>query len=128
MHANEREYVDKIVKAIIGAAYKVSNQLGSGFLEKVYERALAIELREQGLKVKTQFAVPVQYKGNTIGTYVADMLVADKILLELKCVECFTKDHLAQCINYLKATNLNICLLINFQCSKLEWKRVVYNF
>lgn len=128
MDANEREFIEINVKKIIGAAYEVSNQLGSGFLEKVYENALAIELRNRDIQVVTQAELPVYYKGKRVGNYYADMLVAEHVLLELKCVSKLSKEHMAQCINYLKAGNLNICLLVNFQHPKVEWQRIVYNF
>lgn len=128
MDANKREYIDGIAKKIIGAAYEVSNELGSGFLEKVYERSLAIELKGQGIELETQVNLPVNYKNQLVGTYITDMLVAKQIMVELKCVEKLAKVHTAQCINYLKASNLPICLLINFQHPKVEWKRIVHDF
>jgi GxxExxY protein len=128
MNANEREYVEEVVKTVIGAAYEVSNNLGSGFLEKVYERALTYELKEKGLEVETQVPVPVKYKGHDVGHYVADMIVAKKVLVELKCVDGLTDAHIAQCINYLRATGLNLCLLFNFQKPKVELKRIVHNY
>ncbi|MES9870143.1 MAG: GxxExxY protein, partial [Sedimenticola sp.] len=106
----------------------VSNHLGSGFIEKVYERALALELSNQGIRHQTQVPVPVSYKGQAVGDYVADILVEGKLLVELKCVEAFTEQHMAQCLNYLKASGLNLCLLINFQKPRVEWKRVVLNY
>ena len=122
MNANERE---SLVKNVIGAVYEVSNVLGSGFLEKVYEKALLAELRARGMRAQTQVPFPVLYKGESVGEYFADMLVEDCLLIELKCCEGFSNEHLAQCLNYLRASGKNIALLVNFQKPKAEWKRVV---
>ena len=127
MNQSERQEIEETIRTVIGAAYEVSNQLGAGFLERVYEQALLIELRASELEVESQIPLAVYYKGNEIAKYVADILVNGKVLVELKCVDRLTSDHMAQCINYLKATNLNICLLINFQRRKVEWKRIVNN-
>ena len=123
MNANERE---SIVEKLIGAVYEVSNVLGAGFLEKVYERALLKELASVGLHAQAQVRFPVIYKGQCVGEYLSDIVVENEIVVELKCVESFTKEHLAQCINYLKATNLKLAFIINFQKPKVEWKRIVY--
>jgi GxxExxY protein len=127
MHANKREF-DSLMQTIVGAAYEVGNVLGCGFLEKLYERALVKELTLRGLKVERQVQCPVAYKGEPIGDYFADLVVEGKIIVELKCVDRLGNDHMAQCINYLKATGITIALLINFQRPKVEWKRVVYRF
>jgi GxxExxY protein len=124
MNANERE---STVEKLIGAVYEVSNVLGAGFLEKVYERALVKELALVGLHAKAQVRFPVVYKGHCVGEYLADIIVENEIVVELKCVESFTNEHMAQCINYLKATNLKLALLVNFQKPKVEWRRIVYN-
>ncbi|MGB7761947.1 MAG: GxxExxY protein [Bryobacteraceae bacterium] len=116
------------MEAVVGAAYEVSNVLGAGFLEKVYERALFRELTLRGLAVRTQVPYPVAYKGQTVGEYAADLLVENQLIVELKCVEAFSYDHLAKCINYLKAARLRLALLINFQKPKVEWRRVVYGW
>jgi len=128
MNTNEHEskQEDAVIKAVIGAAYEVSNVLGAGFLEKVYERALTRELSARGLAVRSQVSYPVIYKGNCVGAYVADLLVENQVLVELKCVDCFSNEHLAQCINYLKASHVRLALLINFQRPKVQWKRVIY--
>ncbi len=123
----EFEHLNNLTEKIIGAAFEVANELGPGFLEKVYERALKYELEEQGIKTQGQVQIPISYKTKPIGTYMADILVEEKILIELKCVNGFAKEHMAQCINYLTATGLKICLLINFQKPKVEWKRIVKN-
>src|ERR1051325_3637900 len=118
--------VDSVVEVVIGAAYEVSNALGAGFLEKVYERALARELALRGLAVKSQVPYRVDYKGQLVGEYVADLIVENCVLIELKCVERFSNEHIAKCINYLKASHLRLALLINFQKPKVEWKRIIY--
>ena len=118
-------HADEITEAILGGAFEVANTLGCGFAEKVYERALTYELRERGLRVKPQALLRVPYKGRVVGEYLADLLVEEQIVVELKCAENLAPEHMAQCINYLKAADLRIALLINFQRSKLEWKRIV---
>ncbi|MDB5400472.1 MAG: hypothetical protein JWQ55_2490 [Rhodopila sp.] len=110
---------------IIGCAFVVSNTLGAGFLEKVYENALAHELRKGGLAVEQQHNVAVHYDGVVVGAYAADMLVENAVLVELKAVSALDAVHRAQCINYLKATRLRLCLLINFGNPRLEIKRLV---
>ena len=96
-----------------------------GFLEKVYERALIRELALRGVRAKAQVSFPVCYKGQYVGEYMADLVVEEKLIIELKCVDRFANEHLAQCINYLKASALGVALLINFQRPKVEWKRVL---
>ena len=114
-----------LTEGVIGSAFEVANVLGSGFLEKLYERALIRELALRRLSAKAQFSFPVCYKGQYIGEYVADLVVEEKLIVELKCVEHFVDQHLAQCINYLKASRLRVALLINFQRPKVEWKRIL---
>jgi GxxExxY protein len=116
---------DKITEDVIGAAFEVANVLGAGFLEKVYERALLRELAVRGVKAKVHVLFPVKYKGQRVGDYIADLLVEDRVIVELKCVDRLAKEHWAQCINYLKASGLRTALLINFQKPKLEWRRVL---
>jgi GxxExxY protein len=94
---------------------QVPKMLGAGLLEKVYEWALVQELTLRGLSVKSQALFPVGYKGQCVGDYVADLLIEDKLIVELKCVDEFANEHLAQCINYLKASGMKLALLINFQ-------------
>ena len=117
-----------ITELVIGCAYTVANTLGPGFLEKVYENALAHEMRKNGLDVKQQYAVNVHYDGIVAGEYVADLLIENEILVELKAVKGLDSVHLAQCMNYLKATGLHVCLLINFGTAKIEVKRIVNHF
>lgn len=104
----------EITERIIGAAYEVYNILGYGFLEKVYENALVIELRGAGLDVKQQHPITVVYKGEIIGEYFADLVVEDKVIVELKSVSALDPAHEVQLVHYLKATGLEVGLLINF--------------
>ncbi len=115
--------INDITYAINGAVFEVNRILGPGFLEKVYENALIVELREKGLKVENQVPIKVSYKGSTVGDYIADIIVEGQILLELKTVEQLNKTHTAQLLNYLKATGLSIGILINFFHEKAEIKR-----
>lgn len=94
-----------LTEAVIGSAFEVANVLGAGFLEKVYERALVRELASRGVSAKAQVSFPVSYKGQYVGEYVSDLLVEEKVIVELKCVDRFANEHLAQCINYLKASH-----------------------
>jgi GxxExxY protein len=125
----EEEQMDlnEITYKINGAVFEVSRVLGAGFLEKVYENALLIELRKRGLKAESQVPLKVSYKGEVVGEYVVDILVEDAVILELKAVEQIQKIHEAQLLNYLKATGVNIGLLINFKYPKAEIKRFVLN-
>ncbi len=126
MDPGETESLNKLAEAVVGAAYEVANQLGSGFLEKVYERALLRELRLRSIPAEAQATIRVMYKGERVGEYFADLLVDGRLIVELKCIEQFTNEHLAQCLNYLKATGNHLALLINFQKTKVEWRRVVH--
>ena len=121
MHTDE-EIVNRITERIIGCAYKVANKMGCGFMEKCYENALAHELRKEGLHVEQQRAIQVLYDGIVVGDYVADLVVEGKVLVELKAIKSLDEIHSAQCINYLAATGMPICLLINFS-RKVEVKR-----
>lgn len=107
---------------IISCAYKVHNTLGAGFLEKVYENALMIELQKAGLNVQQQSNIPVYYDGALVGDYYADIIVEGKVILELKAIENLAAIHEVQLVNYLKGTKLEIGLLINFG-SSIEVKR-----
>lgn len=122
------EEMNQITEKVIGCAYKVSNRLGTGFLEKVYENALAHEIKKAGLRVEQQCGIFVYYDDIIVGNYDADLLVEDCIIVELKTVKALDETHFAQCINYLKATRLQICLLINFYKSRIEIKRIVNQF
>ena len=120
-HGSESE----LTEAVIGSAFEVANVLGAGFLEKVYERALIRELALRGVRAKAQVSFPVSYKGQYMGEHVADLVVEEQLVVELKCVDHLANEHLAQCINYLKASGLHVALLVNFQRPKVEWKRVL---
>jgi len=111
-----------------GAVFEVSNTLGAGFLEKVYERALLRELALRGIRAKAQAPISVSYKGHRVGEYIADIVVEDELVVELKCVERLSDEHMAQCLNYLRASGLRFCLLVDFQKPKVEWKRVIQGF
>ena len=124
----DRKHYDNISERIIGCAFIVSNALGSGFLEKVYENALAHELNKAGLGVTQQIAIKVEYDGVNVGSYVADLVVENAILVEVKAVRALDAMHDAQCLNYLKATGLKVCLLLNFAKPRLEFKRRVNGF
>ena len=100
--------------------------LGAGFLEKVYENALAHEMREAGLSVAQQKGITVYYNGTVIGDYVADLVVEETIVVELKASKTLDPAHTAQCINYLKATGMHLCLLLNFGRPRLEIHRVAH--
>jgi GxxExxY protein len=117
--------LNAVTEQIIKCVFKVSNTLGIGFLEKVYENALAHELRKAGLKVVQQHAITVRYDGVVVGDYVVDLLVEDCVLVELKAVKELNDIYKAQCLNYLKATGLRVCLLINFGNPKAEVRRLV---
>jgi GxxExxY protein len=111
----------------IGYAFTVINALGVGFLEKIYENALAHELRKAGLKVTQQHGMTVMYDGVKLGDYCADLLVEDALLVELKVAKALDDSHRLQCVNYLKATGLQLCLLLNFGKLRLEIKRLAHN-
>ena len=118
-------YVD-ITRKIIGAAFEVYKEFGYGFLEKVYENALLLELTDSNLKADSQKTISVVYKGRTVGNYTADIVVEDKVLVELKAEKAYNPKHEAQLIHYLKATNLRVGLLINFGESTCKPKRIIY--
>jgi GxxExxY protein len=125
---SSREELNRITERIIGCAYTVGNKLGNGFLEKVYENALAHELRRAGIKVEQQYPIKVYYDGVVVGDYVADLLVEDRVLVELKAIKALGDIEMAQCLNYLKATNSRICLLLNFGQPRIQVRRIVHNF
>jgi len=127
MNADERR-VNELTEKIIGCAYDVANGLGAGLLEKPYENAMRIDLQRAGLAVLQQHPIQVMWRGEVVGDYCADLLVEGSVIIELKAVKALDEIHLAQCLNYLKATGLRICLLINFGKPQLEIKRVVRNF
>ena len=127
MHADSAR-LNEITETIIGCAYRVANGLGVGFLEKVYENALAHELRKMGFAVEQQKPVDVWYDGVIVGVYVADLFVEALVPVELKAAKAIDDIHLAQLLNQLTASKLSVGLLLNFGTSKLGVKRVVNNF
>jgi len=124
MDRDQNEF-DEVTGKIIGCAFTVSNTLGAGFLEKVYENALAHELRKAGLRVEQQKPITVEYDGVVVGEYVADLVVNGSVIVELKAVKALDQIHYAQCLNYLRATGMKVCLLLNFGTPKLQIKRFV---
>jgi len=117
--------INDLTYKINGAVYEVNKELGSGFLEKVYEKALLLELSDRGIKAESQVPIKVEYKGKEVGDYYADIIVEKKVILEIKAVEALKKIHEAQLLNYLKATGYKIGLLINFTHPKAVIKRFV---
>ena len=115
---------EDLTETILKACFEVSNELGAGFLESVYEKALLIALRQQGLKAENQVPVSVTFRGEGVGDFFADILVERKVLIELKAVKTLAPEHPAQVINYLKATGLQVSLLVNFGNPKLEYRRL----
>jgi GxxExxY protein len=105
---------DDVTEKIIGCAYTVHNKLGPGFIEKVYENALRIELEKLGLRVKQQEPINVTYDGQVVGEYFADLWVNDRVVIELKAAQMLVKQHEVQLVNYLTATNIDCGLLLNF--------------
>jgi GxxExxY protein len=115
----------EISEAIIGAAFEVSNKLGCGFLERVYENALAVELRGRHHDVEQQKPMEVWYKGHMVGMYQADMLVDGEVIVELKAVTALDRTHRSQCLNYLKAIGKKTGLVINFGPARIDVQRVI---
>lgn len=118
--------VNVITQKIIGCAFDVSNTLGTGFVEKVYENSLVHRIRKDTeFAVAQQYPIQVIYDGVIVGEFFVDLLVAERVLVELKAVSSLNQDHVAQALNYLRATGLEVCLLINFGRSKIEVKRLL---
>ena len=117
--------LENLTGAIIGAAFDVSSMLGHGFLEAVYHNALAYELAQRGMAVETKAPLEVRYKGQTVGAYQADLLVERSVVVELKAIDGLGKSHISQVLNYLRATNLNVGLLLNFGTPRLQFRRVL---
>jgi GxxExxY protein len=114
---------EQITKSVIGCAFEVINELGAGFLESVYEKALLLALRQKNLSAVSQHSIKVNFRGECVGDFYADIFVEDKVIVELKAVKVIAPEHQAQIINYLKATGIEVGLLINFGNPKLEYKR-----
>jgi GxxExxY protein len=120
---DKRKLHEGITKTIIGCAFEVINELGSGFLESVYEKAMMVALADAGLSVESQCSIKVMFRKKVVGDFYADLLVESKVLIELKAVKAIAPEHQAQIINYLNATGIEVGLLINFGNPKLEFKR-----
>lgn len=114
---------EQITKSVIGCAFEVINELGAGFLESVYEKALLLALRQKGLSAISQHPVKVLFRGECVGDFYADIFVEEKVIVELKAVKAVAPENQAQIINYLNATEIEVGLLINFGNPKLEYKR-----
>ena len=128
MNTDEHGYLESLTERVLAAIFEVSNILGAGFLEKVYQRALLRELALRGIRATAQASLAVTYKSHPVGEYFADVLVEGVLVIELKCVERLANEHMAQCLNYLRASGLGLCLLVNFQKPKVEWKRIINGF
>ena len=114
---------EQITKSVIGCAFEVINELGAGFLESVYEKALLLALRQKGLSAISQHPIKVLFRGECVGDFYVDLFVEEKVIVELKAVKAIAPEHQAQIINYLNATGIEVGLLINFGSPKLEYKR-----
>lgn len=116
---------EELTEKILGAAFKVQNTLGSGFLEKVYENAIVVELRRVGIGLEQQKPLQVKYDGTIVGEYLADLVVEGRVVVEIKAVSQLDPVHEAQLLNYLKATGIRVGLLLNFGQPKLKYRRRV---
>jgi len=121
--STDEDRLNAITEQIIGCAFTVHNVLGSGFAEKVYENALVHDLRKMNLQVQQQVPIEVWYDGTLVGQYIADVVVEGVVLVEVKAVRNFDEGHVAQCLNYLAATKIPLCLLLNFG-KRVEIKRL----
>jgi GxxExxY protein len=126
MSTDDKEFLYKDLSyKIIGLAMEVHNKLGHGFLEKVYENALMLLFRREGIGARQQAPVKVYFDGEVVGEYFTDILVEDKIILEIKALDKIIDAHIAQTLNYLKATDLRIAIILNFGKRKLEYERLI---
>jgi GxxExxY protein len=128
MNTDKTGYCNSLTERVLSAVFEVSNTLGAGFLEKVYERALLHEFNLRGIRATAQAPLAVTYKGHPIGEYFAGILVEDLLVIEVKCVDRLAPAHTAQCLNYLRASGLRLCLLVNLRKPKVEWKRIMCGF
>jgi len=124
----DKQWLDRVTRTIIGAGMKVSRTLGVGFLEKVYENALGIQIRREGLQVEQQHPIHVYYEREIVGAYSADLLVESSVIVELKAQRALDEIHHLQCAHYLRATGLSVCLLMNFGRPRMEFRRIVNRF
>ena len=118
----------RLSELVIGCAQNVCHELGAGFLEVVYENALALELEERGILFERQRQLDIYYKNQLVGQYKADLVIEAKLIIELKAVSAFNARHKAQVINYLRATGLNVGLLLNFGMPRLGIQRIVWKY
>jgi GxxExxY protein len=118
---------DPLTGLVIGCCFRVANELGPGFVEKVYENALAHELRKAKVQVVQQQGIEVFYDGVNVGNYEADLLVERHVLVEVKAVQALDSAHVAQCLNYMRGTGLVTCLLVNFGRAKIQVRRLSMN-
>jgi GxxExxY protein len=126
--ANGGGRFNELSSTIIGSAFEVANVLGRGFVEKVYANALSLELEDKGVKVRREVPIKVYYKMKIAGDFFFDLFVDEAILVETKATGSLNNLHIAQCLNYLKASGLSLCLLINFGSPSVQVKRIVNNF
>ena len=127
MNTNEREFKHReLSKKIIGVFYEVYNELGHGFIESVYHKSTVIALKDAGLEVCSPVVIPVSFRGHPVGDFEGDVLVGQSVLLELKAVRTLDSSHQAQLLNYLRATHIEVGLLLNFGV-KPEFKRLVFD-
>jgi len=126
MNANKHQWVEAdLIYRVVGCAMTVINHLGHGLREKTYERALRIELVQEGLSFQSQRSYPIHYRGVHIDDYVPDLEVEGRLIVEVKTVESIGNDHIGQVLNYLRISKLEAGLILNFKHPKLQWKRVV---
>ncbi len=124
----DRNELNHISETIIRCAYTIANSIGAGFLEKVYQNSLLIELIDAGLSVEKEKEITITYKNKIVGVYYADILVNQQIIIETKAVQSLHEVHQAQLLNYLKATKLSLGLLINFATPKIQIKRMINDY
>ena len=117
----------ELTRSILGCCFEVMKELGPGFLERVYKMALLMVMRQKGLQVEVEHSYNVVFRGKIIGRYVADLVVNNTVIAELKCCENLIGEHQAQLFNYLKVSGLPVGLLVNFRRRKLDWKRLQSN-
>ena len=115
---------EDLTRRILEACFEVSNELGAGFLELVYHKSLIIALRQKGVPACSEVPISVMFRAQNVGEFYADLLVDEKIIVELKAVSALTKEHIAQVINYLYASGIDVGLLVNFGTSKIEYRRL----
>ena len=125
MKVRLEKQTEELTEKVIGAAFEVLNELGHGFLEGVYQRALTYELALKGLSVKEQVAFQILYKDSPVGNYYADMVVENRVIVELKNVDKIVPVHVGQVVNYLRASGISVGLLLNFNKPRLEYRRIL---